>query len=139
MKLNKRNLVLIIGSLLLVGGLFLLSQVNNSTNKPDDSTTQLRDNNSKIIEKTIRVDNNENHLLLETENYQIIYSGESDSYLIFITGSPFDTYRNQAENNLLKLLEITTQEACLLNIEIATPYFANPEVAGQIFKPGFCK
>ncbi len=72
------------------------------------------------------------------KNFQIIFISKEKQYQIFINNSPFDTYRTQAENAFLSLLNISKEEACKLKVTIGTPYFVNPNEAGQIYSLSFC-
>ncbi len=72
------------------------------------------------------------------KNFQIAKIASTGEYQISILGSPFATYRTQAENAFLVLLKISKEEACKLNVTIGTPYFANPDESGKIYPLSFC-
>lgn len=72
------------------------------------------------------------------KNFQIVYIPSEKQYQIFINNSPFDKYRTEAENVFLSLLKTSKGEACKLKVEISTPYFVNPNEAGQTYPLSFC-
>lgn len=76
--------------------------------------------------------------IIDNTDYHITFIPQFHQFIINITNQPFKQYQTVAEQALLAKLEISPQEACMLNIEITTPRFANPDLAGQTFKPSFC-
>lgn len=84
--------------------------------------------------------NPQNDILIEKkDNFQIVYLSQFNKFLISILSSPFETARKEAEVEFLTTLGITEEEACLLNVSITTPFFANPDYAGKDFPLSFCK
>lgn len=75
---------------------------------------------------------------VENINYSIIYFAVDDQFLISITGAPFETYRKQAENDLLTELNVTQDQACTLDVVISTPGYVNPNEAGQNYSLSWC-
>lgn len=75
----------------------------------------------------------------ESTGYHIIYEPGYNYFLLSIVGSPFSTYRLQAETALLKQLNIPPSQACQLNVDITTPRSINPKEAGITYKLSFCK
>lgn len=71
-------------------------------------------------------------------SYQILYLPQFNEFLISILGSPFDTIRTQAENELLSQLGISQQQACQLNVSEGTPQRINPNEAGISYPLSFC-
>lgn len=71
--------------------------------------------------------------------YSITANKDSSYYKILITKAPFQKYRLEAEQKFLEQMNLTTQQACKLDVEITTPRFANPQEAGQIYKLSFCQ
>ncbi len=71
--------------------------------------------------------------------YKITYLAQFQQFLISINGSPFATYRQQAEGAFLQKMNISQTDACKLNVVIRTPSFANPNEAGQDYPLSFCK
>lgn len=78
------------------------------------------------------------HLLAQEEEYQILYQEAYDSFLISVNAAPFAQVREKAEKAFLKLIEAPESAACKLKVEVVSPHFANPEVAGQKFPLNFC-
>lgn len=89
--------------------------------------------NSKTIEKTGEV------FIEENRKYSIIYHSPDESFLIYISSSPFETIRSEAENTFLKKLGINEPSACKLSVIEQTPYFANPENSGIQYPLSFCQ
>ena len=71
-------------------------------------------------------------------NYEISYLPQENRYIITVYGSPFAKYRLEAEQLFLQTYKITPQEACLKNINIGTPFYANSAEAGKNYKLSFC-
>lgn len=78
------------------------------------------------------------HLLINKDSYQIVYQELGDIFIIFILGSPFEAFREKAEEEFLALIEASENIACQLKVEIKTPMRINPEQAGKIFPLSFC-
>lgn len=77
--------------------------------------------------------------IARTADYHFFYIPDQELFYISITSYPFDDFRLQAEQQLLSRLEITEEEACMLNVDIATPVSANPAQAGHIYGLSFCE
>jgi len=77
-------------------------------------------------------------LFSQNGDYQIIYFAKEERFLISIIGSPFDQKRTLAEQNFLKTLAVSEEEACKLQTIITTPSFANPGQSGINYKLSFC-
>ncbi len=88
---------------------------------------------SKNIEKTGEVFAEEN------ADFSIIYHKNDESFLLYISSSPFETVRSAAENVFLQKLGIDKESACRLAVIEQTPFFANPNEAGKVYKLSFCQ
>jgi len=77
-------------------------------------------------------------LLINNPEYQIIYFAKEDQFLISIQKSPFEEWRQKAEEEFLQITKAEKRIACQLNVVVSTPQFANPEESGKIFPPSFC-
>lgn len=77
-------------------------------------------------------------LVVETDTYRIIYHPEDESFAITILASPFVTIQKQAEQQLLSLLGVSQQQACLLQVTISSPSKINPDYTGKIVGLSFC-
>lgn len=71
--------------------------------------------------------------------YRIVYLSENQQFLLNIQGSPFEQYRQAAEQAFLQKMGISQQQACNLNVIIRTPAFVNPDQAGQDYFLSFCQ
>jgi hypothetical protein len=70
--------------------------------------------------------------------YSIAYYNNFNQFLISITDAPFEEIRHDAEQKFIDGLDISEEDACKLDVIITTPRFANPDLAGQIFRLSFC-
>jgi len=82
---------------------------------------------------------NDTFILTNKSDYQIIYFKKNDEFLISILKSPFEQLRKTAEKEFFEMTESDKAIICQLNVVITTPLFANPELAGQIFRLSFCQ
>jgi hypothetical protein len=73
------------------------------------------------------------------ERYQILYMESFDQFLISILAGPFQTVREEAEQDLLRQLNIPQDEACALDVSITTPTFVNPDSSGKTYGLSFCE
>ncbi len=71
--------------------------------------------------------------------YQFVYFSPENKFLISILSSPFSEVRSEAEGDFLKFLGVSQPDACRLGVDITTPYFANPDYAGTIYRLSFCE
>ncbi len=78
-------------------------------------------------------------LMTRDKGYDLVYIRESSQFIITIMMTPFETYRQIAEQALLNRLEISADEACLLDVSIGTPQGVNPDEAGRRHGLSFCK
>lgn len=79
-------------------------------------------------------------IILEDEKrlYQISYFPLSNNYLISITGSPFEQYRQEAEKAFVKQQNLSPAELCKLDVTVATSYITNPKESEKNYKLSFC-
>jgi hypothetical protein len=78
-------------------------------------------------------------LIVDRENYQVVYFPSSESFAVTVLGSSFNAVRGAAEEEFLRILDVDSLEACRLEVVISTPFFANPEIAGESFGLSFCE
>ena len=84
--------------------------------------------------------NNRGDILVSDENsFQTLYFAQEDQFLISIIASPFSEKRVEAENDFVTKLGISKEEACLLDVVITTPKYANPSQAGKNYTLSFCE
>ncbi len=67
--------------------------------------------------------------LSNKDGYAILHYKESNSYSIILLREPLDTYQKQAEEELIKLLNIPPYIACDRNIEVKVPRFVTKNTA----------
>ena len=83
---------------------------------------------------------NDGYALFEkTSKYKIAYIPVDKSFLISILDNPFEDVKKEAEKAFLQKLGITQEDACLLNVNIATNIRINPSYAGKNYKLSFCE
>jgi hypothetical protein len=56
-------------------------------------------------------------VLAKNDNYEITYDTTTNSFYIYIRQAPFVSNRTQAEQNLLKILNINPSDACKLGLK----------------------
>lgn len=78
-------------------------------------------------------------LFVDTEKYQILYFPKYNKFLFSILSSPFVDIKKETEEDFLKTLGISQEDACRLPIEVTTPFFANPDYSGAIYTLSFCE
>ncbi len=93
---------------------------------------------NNFINTSPQVDSEGDRSLANTQGYSIVYLAPFNKFLISITSSPFGTYRQQAEQALLSLLNISQTDACKLSVKIATSSTINPDQAGTSYPLSFC-
>lgn len=108
-------------------------------NKIDLNTTVGKisiQNPEKIAEETL---GQKDFILRETQNYSILYSNytEGPSFMISILGDNPENTKKIAESDFLKILEITQEQACSLNVVVNYP-FSEDERLQNTFPLSFC-
>jgi len=77
--------------------------------------------------------------IASNSRFEIQYLPEFDSFLISVLAAPFESTRITAEKVFLQQLALSQEQACKLQVVVATPYFANPAEAGTDYPLSFCK
>ena len=116
-------------------------RVDEILDNPDDSKftipgTDIAVYNFYLKSETINPEG-DTYVIDKTE-YSITYLPKQGKFMISILTSPFEQIRLQAEQDLLKELQISQAQACKLDISISTPLFANPDFSGQQYRLSFC-
>ncbi|KKQ97984.1 MAG: hypothetical protein UT24_C0005G0002 [Candidatus Woesebacteria bacterium GW2011_GWB1_39_12] len=148
MKKNSRYLIFIALVLLLI--LFVSKTLNNKPNfffnkntKPTITSSENRQESfldaSKLIKSSQKINDNGDLLISETKNYKVIYFPKNNQVFVSILSSPFSKFREEAEKELLEVLDIDSDTSCKLNVLITTPRFVNPEEAGKEYVLSFCE
>jgi hypothetical protein len=77
-------------------------------------------------------------VLKQTQNYVIVYNPLDSSFWLGITGSPFATWQNTAEQDFLTTLGISQSDACKLDVTSGVIYSPNNPNDGKSFPLSFC-
>lgn len=77
-------------------------------------------------------------LIDEDPAFQIFYYDLDQSFNIAILQEPIAEVRKVAETQLLKRLQISTEDACSLLIVVATPGFVSEDLSGKNLGLSFC-
>ena len=93
---------------------------------------------NNFISSPIETNKNGDVLFIKAKNYQIAYLEEFNQFMIVIIAPPFEETRNQAEDEFLKTLGITQEQACRLSVTVGFSRFAPPDLAGKNFPLSFC-
>jgi hypothetical protein len=116
-----------------IGKGFLL-QKNTSQNTLSVSGVLVKD-----FTKDIENPNDKSFItIVQTESYHIFFIPNQSLFYISVIQSPFEKYKDEAEQKLLEVLDIEKVEACGLKVDITTPNSANPNHSGQIYNLSFC-
>lgn len=138
---TKTYLIIAIVGMLVLGVLSSLFGPSDSSNLQTPSTVRVDDSDRSGGSDTFRTTTEVSNVTPITTKgtYEVLYIDDFDEYLITVTESPFDDFRTVAEQGFIKSLGITEEEACGLNVKIATPLFANPDEAGVEYGLSFCE
>lgn len=86
----------------------------------------------------IRVYSSGDVVVAQSDSYQIAYLPLFNKFIISIVSSPFQDKIKGAEEDFIKALGISREEACRLNAVVNTPFFANPDESGKDYPLSFC-
>ena len=78
-------------------------------------------------------------LLIENEEFQILYYVADTSFSITILATPINTIRQKAEAEFLKQLGVTKEKACQLKVSVGAPYWVDEVFDGGEMGLSFCK
>jgi len=73
-----------------------------------------------------------------TPEYQIVYSGERQNFIISILSPDLQSTRDKAEQKFLELLGVNKDKACSLEVTLSVSKDASPNAAGQNYGLSFC-
>lgn len=85
----------------------------------------------KVIEQTEIV-------IKETPEYLFLYHAASGDFELRVLGKSPRSSRARAEEELLRLLGLSQEEACKLQVSVSVPYGADPLLKGGIYPLSFC-
>ena len=77
-------------------------------------------------------------VIKQTSNYSIIYYISGSGFSVTISGTPFQAARQMAETAFLSLLNISTADACKLNVTENAAYPASDPNSNISFPLSFC-
>lgn len=86
----------------------------------------------------VPVDEVQDLVFKETQDYLMVYDPENSSFWLAITGTPFDAWRTVAEQDFLQTLGITESDACRLYVTEGVIYSAGDPNDGIPFPLTFC-
>ncbi len=152
-----RKILFILASVLIIIVIFLLlaflstikksekavapQEINPSPTIPQGQTIEISQiplNN--FYKSASKIDSQQDAYIVNIpKKYQILYMPKFNSFLIGITGSPFEPLREEAEKILLEKTGLSQSDACSLDIKITTPHFVNPDYSGKSYPLSFCQ
>ena len=108
---------------------------------PDEETIEVSgvEMNNFLKTSTLMHDNTNVVIPDNSPDHSIVYLNEHDQFLISVTGTPFFQKRILAEQNFLRILDISAEDACRLDVVVTTPRYANPHEAGEVSGLSFCQ
>lgn len=77
-------------------------------------------------------------VLAETPSYRAFYGRDYGYFVITITNDPVAKAQQEAEEMLLKRLNITASDACKLDVRIAVLPSVDPDYQKKNYAPTFC-
>jgi len=89
-------------------------------------------------ENAARITANNDVVLVENEEYQIIFYHDIQEFKLYLTGENFEQTQMRAEEAFLNALGIDEESACQLFVEVFVPSTVQNKHAGQILPLNFC-
>jgi hypothetical protein len=84
------------------------------------------------------IDDGGDLIVKATADYLIVYDYFDSSFWLAITGKPFTTWQNVAEQDFIQTLGITEADACKLDVTSGVIYSQGDPNDGQSFPLSFC-
>lgn len=78
-------------------------------------------------------------LLADEKDYQIVYFEGDQSFIITLYTPPIPETQQKAEEALLRILGVTKNQACKLNVSLGVPYQVDPQYIGVSLPLSFCE
>lgn len=78
-------------------------------------------------------------VIIQNDNYSIVYFTKDKSLLITILAEPLEQNRYEAEQEMLSKLNITQGDACKLTVALTVPAGVSASLAGENFGLSFCQ
>lgn len=136
MKKNYIYLIIIIAIIAIISLVFYFFKTN--PNKISIGTGNNQVEISNILKDPIKTFPNSDVAYKRTDDYSFDYYAKDQLFIITITNPDIKNTRIKAENDFLKTLEITEDQACKLNIQLGVPYSINPDASGINYRLSFC-
>lgn len=73
-----------------------------------------------------------------SDDFSIEYYPEDKGFVITLLNRDIEAAQMKAEQEFLRALEISKENACKLNVSIGVPYSVDENLAGGIYKMSFC-
>ena len=145
-KSNKKFLILLAAATAFILSVLLIKRLPKQIPKvqPIQSTAEEKIEISGVKTANFLKNRSENNTssyttLAKTKDYHLFFILKEELFIVSITSYPFDSFRSIAEQEFLKKLGISQEEACKLNVDITTPMSANPDKAGKNYELSWCE
>jgi len=89
-------------------------------------------------ENAVRITENNDVVIAETEMYQIVFYDSIQEFKIIISGSDFEKSQKAAESDFLKKLRIDKGNACRLYVSEFVPSSVKNDSTGKTYSLSFC-
>ncbi len=148
--MNKTTFIIVAGVIVIIlfvaAVWYFFSNQQSADYKPTIVNNQLSVTTSS--QKELLIANVYSHAIIQypengvgfarTNFYEMSYYPKDDGFIITLLDSDVEKARSTAEQDFLKLLNITEKQACTLKISIGVPYSVNKEYAGKDLKFQYC-
>lgn len=155
-----KRTAIIIGAIMFIVVLSIYFFVMNKKNQNEGNVPSDQENNESLINKTqekITIETNEGTVQIdniykeggelfkggitfkESSDYYISFDEASQSFSIAIMNAE-DLYgaRARAEEEFVRVLGITNEQACELKVDLGVPYNVNPQLPADNYGLSFC-
>lgn len=111
------------------------SNTSNSLSLPaqDGSSVPVKDftkDPQQVLEGT--------DVIIQNDNYSIVYFTKDKSLLVTILSEPVQANRAMAEQEVISRLNVSKEDVCKLTIALTVPAGVNAGLAGQNYGLSFC-
>lgn len=131
------------GTIFLVGSALFFDEITKPLSLEKIQAAKERALSKVIMDEKgnamISEDSVQSYVLLQNDQYKIVYQKAFDTFYVGIGEPPFDETRREAEAAFLELLEANTRIACQLQVRVTGGPQANPGHAGEQYPLSFCK
>lgn len=144
MNSKTRYIIIAVGIFLIVMGvLVFFTQKKKSAPLPENITIKGKVEDITIanpLKNPAEIITEKDVVIAETDKYDILYfKYQEESFLITIKDKyNIQSARDLAENDLLKKLNISKEDACELNVSLGVPNFVSEKLSGKNYGLSFC-